>query len=441
VGQWLQLGSPIGSADQYLEGSPTDRLVYACLVVVGLIVLVNRRGQVGRFLRANGGILFFFFYCVVSLLWSDYPEVAFKRWIKAFGDLVMVLIVLSDREPSAAVKRFLSRASFLLIPLSILFIKYYSDLGRAYDKWDGKAHFTGVTTNKNTLGVICLLFGLGSAWRFLAAYQDRDGAGRTRQLIAHGAILAMVLWLFWIANSMTSFCCFLLAVALLLATNLRRVVRRPAIVHLPVAVMVAVSASVLFLGLAPGVLEMMGKNPTLTDRTEIWSVVLHLTTNPMFGTGFESFWLGPRLEKIWRVYSWEPLEAHNGYIEVYLNLGWTGVVLLAIIIAIGYRTVIAAWRLNPLAGSLRLAFFVVGVVYNFTEAAYFRMMAPAWIFFLLAITKAPKLRDPKVRASVGEDSGHDVAPTLSPVIVHNGLNVQALESFDMVRLKPRRFQL
>src|SRR5271166_3600399 len=124
VAQWLQLGQPIDSADQLLEGSPVDRAVYTGLLVVGLIVLATRGRQAGRLLRANVPILLFFLYCAMSLLWSDYPDVAFKRWTKAIGDLVMVLIVLSDREPFNAVNRLLARTGYLLIPLSILFIKY-----------------------------------------------------------------------------------------------------------------------------------------------------------------------------------------------------------------------------------------------------------------------------------------------------------------------------
>ena len=422
VSQWLQLGSPLDASGQYLEGNPLDRMVYTGLLALGLMVLVTRRRRVWRLLKANGPILLFFGYCAVSFLWSEYPDVAFKRWTKAVGDLVMVLIVLSDREPSAAVKRFLAWTSFFLIPLSVLFIKYYPDLGRSYGQWDWKTYYCGVTTNKNTLGVICLLFGLGSAWRFLAAYHGR-GKGRTGHLIAHGVILAMVIWLFWMANSMSSLACFLLASTLLLATNSRLVARRPVVVHLLIAAVVCVSVSFLFLGVGPGLLKTMGRNPTLTDRTEIWSLVLSMTKNPLFGTGFESFWLGPRLQKIWSVYSWGPEEAHNGYIEIFLNLGWMGVVLLAIVIATGYRTVIAAFRRKLPTGTLVLAYFVVGVVYNFTEAAFLRMMAPAWILFLLAITRVPESPSAKARLSVRGDSGREMSPQRAPAGDRNGVEV------------------
>jgi len=379
-------------------------------------------------LRNNGPILLFFFYCALSLFWSDFPGVAFKRWTKAVGDLVMVLVVLSDREPTAAIKRLLARTTYLLIPLSVLFIKYYPVLGKGYGRWDWKPFYTGVTMNKNTLGVICLFSGLGAAWRLIAAYRDREAERRKPQLIVQGLILAMVLWLFWMADSMTSLACFLIASALLMAMASRRLVRKTVLVHTLVAGVIIVSVSVLFLGLDPGVLATMGRNPTLTDRTEVWSVILGIAANPWFGTGFESFWLGPRLDKIWSIYSWHPAEAHNGYIEVFLNLGWIGVALLAFVIAIGYRTIISAYRQNSPTSSLRLAFFVVGVVYNFTEAAFFRMMAPAWIFFLLAITSFPEPSRQVIRTlapnSAPDDCTADVRQTsgsLSAVFISGNL--------------------
>jgi len=394
LSQWLQ--APALGAEEILEGSPIDRLVYTGLLAVGLIVLVIRGQRVGKFLRANALILLFFLYCAVSLLWSDFPDVAFKRWTKALGDLVMVLIVLTDHEPTAALKRLLARMTYVLIPLSILFIKYYPSLGRGYGIWQGEVGYTGVSTNKNTLGVICLIFGLGTMWRILATYRDRNCEGRTRKLIALGVILSMALWLFWIANSMTSLGSFLMASTLFLAANSRAAIRRPAVVHLLTAVMLVISASIVFLGVSPGVLETVGRNPTLTDRTEVWGVLLGLVRNPFLGTGFESFWLGPRLEKMWSVYWWHPNEAHNGYLEVFLNLGWMGVALLVVVIATGYRTVFRAWRNNVSTGSLKLAYFFMGLVYNFTEAAFFKMMAPAWIFFLFAITDVPEGPYPKI---------------------------------------------
>ncbi len=127
--------------------------MFAVLLAIGLAILVSRWKQLGKFVRGNEPMLFFLFFCLVSLLWSDYPDVGFKRWTKAVGDFVMVFIVLSERDPLAAIQRLLARTSYILIPLSVLLIKYYPDLGRQYGYWLGEVYYVGVTTNKNTLGV------------------------------------------------------------------------------------------------------------------------------------------------------------------------------------------------------------------------------------------------------------------------------------------------
>jgi len=415
AGQWLQEGSAAEQANQLMEGSSFDRSVYAGFIAVGLIVLLHRRRQAGRFLRANWPILLFFSYCAVSLLWSDYPGVAFKRWIKAIGDLVMVLIVVTDRDPSAAVKRLLSRLAFVLIPVSMLLIKYYPDLGTTYGPWGGPTMYTGVTMNKNTLGSTCLLLGLGSLWCLLGAFEDREAKGRSRRLIAQVIILAIALWLLWTANSMTSIACFLMASVLMLVANLRAVTRRPITVHLLIAAMLTVSASILFLGVSPEALKAMGRNPTLTDRTEVWGWLFNLVKNPWLGTGFESFWLGTRLEKLWSIYWWHPNEAHNGYIEIYLNLGRIGLTLVAVVLATGYHKIVAAYRRNLPLSRLALAYFLVGITYNFTEAALFKIQAPVWIFLLFSIVGVSAISSRKLRSSLPDSRQHS-EPLSSEVV-------------------------
>jgi len=395
VSQWLATfgyGAPVSVnlADQYLDGSPIDRGIYATLLVLGLIVLSRRVPRVQRLLWVNVPIFLFFAYSAASVIWSDYPDVASKRWIKAVGDLVMMIVVLTESDRVTAVKRLLARAAFLLIPFSVLLIKYHPEWGRTYNPHDWTWLYTGVTEGKNLLGMSCLIFGLGSVWRFLSTYKEPKSRTRSRQLIAHGVIVAMVLWLFSITNSMTSLACFLLGIALMLATSLHAVSRKPVLIHLLVVALVISSCSALFLNWG-GTLEVMGRDSSLTGRTGIWNVVLDVAQSPVIGTGFESFWLGTRLETIWTVQNgWFNgiNEAHNGYLEVYLNLGWIGILLLAGVLVSGYRVVIAGFRQDKDAGRLGLAYFVVVIIYNFTEAG-FRMLSVTWISFLLAILYVP----------------------------------------------------
>jgi O-antigen ligase len=132
----------------------------------------------------------------------------------------------------------------------------------------------------------------------------------------------------------------------------------------------------------------MGRDPTLTGRTDLWKILLSVNEHPLLGAGYESFWLGERLEKIWEILPWRANEAHNGYLEIFLNLGLVGLALLVVIIATGYRRVISGARDLSL-GPLRLGYFVAAIIYSLTEAA-FREMGPMWIVFVLAIMAVPK---------------------------------------------------
>lgn len=392
--KWLQSG-PRSAVDQF-EGNPIQRNLFTVLLVIGIMVLLRRGQKLISLLRMNAPIVLFFSYCAVSILWSDYPDVAFRRWIKALGDLMMVMIILTDPEPLAALKRFLARTGFLLVPVSVLLIKYYPDLGMAYKSADGTRVFEGVTNDKNMLGVICLLIGLGAVWRILEEFRDRRYRSN-RVLIAHGALLAMVLWLFWYANSMTSLACFVMGSGLMLATSLPLLARRPSMVHIVVMAMLAVATLALFPELGGSMVKTLGRDPTLTGRTELWKEITSMNANPLFGTGFENFWMGPRLDTIWSKHWWHPNEAHNGYLEVFLNLGWAGVALLAIVIVTGYRHAIGMLRKDPEAGRLMLAYFVVGVIYSFSEAG-FRLLNPVWICFMMAAIAVPRTPVPKTSA-------------------------------------------
>jgi exopolysaccharide production protein ExoQ len=389
VSQWFGVTLE-ASADQYLDGSPLDRNVWIALFAIGIVVLIRRGRQVASLIQANGPLVVFLIYCAISTIWSDYPAVALKRWIKALGYVSMVLIVLTDPYPVAAIRRLLARVGFLLVSVSVLFIKYYPDLGRKYHVGDWLPVYTGITTDKNALGMLCLIFGLGSVWILIGLIRNADRKRKTSVLISHCILLAMVLWLFWKANSMTSLSCFLIGTALLISTSFRTIARNRAAVQVLVVVCLIFAYGALFLNVG-GVLETMGRNPTLTGRTELWDRLLPMVGNPLFGTGFESFWLGERLETLWSIYWWQPNEAHNGYFEIYLTLGWIGVLLLGVLIFAGYGTVTRIVRTDPETGNLKLAYFVCSLVYNFTETA-FRSISLIWIFFVFAILVVPQSR-------------------------------------------------
>jgi exopolysaccharide production protein ExoQ len=388
VSLWLGMAPAVNTPEAYVEGSPIDRAVYMVLLVAGIGVLFGRAERVGPLLRRHAPILLFFFYCAVSIAWSDFPGVAFKRWTKAVGDLVMVLIILTEPDLMGVLKQLITRLGFILFPLSVLFGKYYPNLGRRLtNSWT--AEITGVTTQKNALGLICMLYGIGFLWHFVGVYQDRDRPDRRRRLLAYGTIIAMIVWLLHACNSLTSIAGLAMAGAVMWLAS--RTSRKPAVVHLLVVAVLGISLTALFFNPGGDLVGALGRDRPFSGRTLIWSLVLSQHTNPWVGTGFESFWLGSRLQALRDALPNFPISsAHNGYLEVYLNLGWAGVTLLALLLLTGYRSVITAFREDPPRGSLLLGLFLATLFEGFTEAA-FRMMSPAWIFLLLTIIAASQV--------------------------------------------------
>jgi len=389
---WLGL-SPPGDNVQ-LEGSPVDAAIFGVLLAAALVVLIMRRTRTRTFLAANWPILIYFVYCLISVSWSYHPDVAFKRWIKAIGDLAMVLVIVTDGQPVAALRRLFTRTGFLLLPTSLLFIKYYPELGRGFTA-DGDPMNTGVTTNKNTLGVTLLVISLGIFWRFLSLMREKSDPDRGRHLAAQGVLLAFGVWLLGISDSKTAISCFALGAGLMIATNLDVIRRRPARVYALCLAIFLVGGATLLFGGGTGVVQALGRKSTLSGRTDIWAAVLPAVPNAIIGAGFESFWISPAALTVWNTLAnagwWKPEvlinEAHDGYIEVYLNLGWLGVGLIAAILLSGYRRAVRAFERDPGLASLLLGYITVATVYSITEAG-FRMLDPIWVFLLLAIVTA-----------------------------------------------------
>jgi exopolysaccharide production protein ExoQ len=404
VSVWLGIGPPVGG-DVQLDGSPVDRLFFAALLIAAVCALIHRGRRIFPFVNANLPILIYFLFCLASLLWSDFPGVAFKRWTKAIGDLLMILIVVTDERPVAALRRLFSRVGFILIPLSLLFIKYFPSLGRGYDPWTGQASNSGVTLNKNMLGVMTFVLLLGALWRVLALLRkDEMPLHRSRHLLAQGALLGLGVYLLLFANSVTSNVCFVFGAVLLFATSLRFIRRHAAAVHVLVLALLVTASVGMLLGGFASLAQALGRNPTLTGRTDIWAAVIPMAPNSWVGAGFESFWLSPTVRaRLGELFPNLPLnEAHNGYIEVYLELGWVGVGLIGFILLDGYRRSVKAFRREPVLGGLLIAYVLCAIIYSLTEAG-FRMMDAIWVFFLLAVIQASSI------ATVPAPQGVDVS--------------------------------
>ena len=382
--QWLDmLGLHVG-AITVEDGSPVDAGFNAALIFGGLVVLHNRRVSVLGFIRNNRWLTIYLAYCFIAVAWSDFPFVSVKRWAKLLGDPIMALVLLTEVDPMEAIIRTIKRCAYFLLPLSVLFIKYFPNLGRSYDAWNGMAMNTGVSNNKNELGFDCWILGAVLFWNLLQVLRWERGRARRDEFVLCGALMAMNLWLLKNAHSASSLVAFLLACATMLFLGFRWVSKR----HLSAYFIMGAIAAFAFsdLGLPDKIIHLLGRNDTLTGRTDIWQVLWHWPVNPVVGTGFESFWLGDRRLQVQQSADVDMLnEAHNGYLETYLNLGFVGVGITAAMLLATYAKSRRELLRHFQFGRFRLAYLIAFMVYNWTEAA-FRMNAfPFFMFFVIAV--------------------------------------------------------
>jgi exopolysaccharide production protein ExoQ len=391
ISEWFHLSSP-GRSVTYVEGSPLDRAVLTLVLALGVMIVLGRFRQTGTILRLNLPIVLYFLFCLTSVLWSDFPDVAFKRWFRATGDVVMVLIVLTDPDWIGALRRLLVRLGNVLIPLSLLFSRWYPEFGREFSH-AGVPYWSGVTPEKNALGALCLVYGLAFLYYFLQAYQEEKSTRRGKLLKAYGVVTVIALYLLVGSQSATALACFFLAGVPMVLTFRYSAFRKPALMHSMVLGALGVAVSVLFLNMGSGVLEQMGRNATLTGRTAVWNAALSLAESPVVGTGFMSFWIGPRYRQMEELTGMPLNQAHNGYLEIYLNLGWIGVALMALVLIVAYRRVAKGVRLMSPTAYLGLAYFMVAIAENFTEAS-FGLAGPVWMGFLMTTMALPEVPRP-----------------------------------------------
>ena len=100
--EWLGiLGFQMGGVSVE-EGSPLDAACYFGLIAAGIYILSKRRVRLAEIIRNNVWLTAFLVYCLLAIVWSDFPFVAAKRWIKDLGHPIMVLIVLTELDPEEA---------------------------------------------------------------------------------------------------------------------------------------------------------------------------------------------------------------------------------------------------------------------------------------------------------------------------------------------------
>jgi exopolysaccharide production protein ExoQ len=240
------------------------------------------------------------------------------------------------------------------------------------------------------LGALCLVSGIFFFWDTITRWHRRKEVRTTRVILVNIAFIGMTLWLLNLSQSQTSTICLAIGCFVIAAAHCNFGRRHPNWVNA-----LAPTSFILYLiltlgfGMAGQLSEAVGKSANMSDRTHIWEVLLSADINPLLGAGYQSFWLGPRVQWVWaRLSGDNVLEAHSGYLQIYLELGLIGLFLLCTFLIATYRKICK--RLKPLTplSSLGLGLWTLLLFYNVTEASF--EIDLLLVSFLLAAIPTPE---------------------------------------------------
>jgi exopolysaccharide production protein ExoQ len=389
VSTWLGvLGLRGFGAATVEEGSTVDSVVYFSLILAGVYVLSKRQVDVPKVIRDNTWLTVFVVYCFLSIFWSDFPFVSFKRWIKILGHPIMVLVLFTEPDPHEAFIRLMKRCAYVLFPVSILWMKYYPTLGRRGSEWGGMTN-VGIAGAKNELGAICFIWGLFFFWHLLSVFRLEKSTVRRDECRLTAGLLLLVGYCLWKAHSSTSEISLLLGSLTILVLGLRFVNVRMVGAYAFAAIIICFVAQSAF-DVYGTVVDTTGHTSTIEGRAQLWATLLHNNSNPIFGAGFEGFWLGGRLERLWQEYWWHPTQAHNGYLELYLNLGAIGLLIFIAVILVTFQNCKQKLVENFEWGRLSTGYLVAILAHNWTEAG-FKGLSIMFLFFFLIAVKYPEI--------------------------------------------------
>jgi O-antigen ligase len=184
----------------------------------------------------------------------------------------------------------------------------------------------------------------------------------------------MIVWLLYMSHSATSIVLAVIAIGLLVVLRLKFFRRSPRrLFRVGVAVVLALALLNAQTDVKEWLILSIGRDPDLTDRAPVWAMLLDMQPHPLIGAGYESFWSGSRMAEVWARMGSEGtgiLQAHNGYIDLYLSLGLIGVSLLILAVLSGVGAIRRRLRSDYASGVLRLILVFVVLIYNYTEATF-----------------------------------------------------------------------
>lgn len=332
----------------------------------------------------------------VSKYWSIDPEVTSRRVIAmAINSAFAVYVGCIFR--GAPLPRMLMNTSLVMAIGSLIMVFAFPRIG--VHQMDNAGLWRGLWYEKNQMGLVMVVGAVSSAAVLAADHLAGNGRKPWVPLLAFGLTTLLVM----ATQSKTSLLCWLLGVGMI---GFWWLLKQGGAAITIVAVWFAVVTSSLAAWLwntdSAAILQALGKDPSLTGRTLIWEALMRrVAERPMTGYGFSAFWgvdsipaREIRLETQWPVPS-----AHNGWIDLLVQLGWPGAIFVGAVMLVSAILVIV--RLNGMGareGYWSIAYLTVFTALSLSESVLLTHANLPWILMLAIMSRAMTYDPIPVRA-------------------------------------------
>lgn len=212
-----------------------------------------------------------------------------------------------------------------------------------------------------------------------------------KQWLSCTVIISLQIALLILSNSAQAYITALVMVSILFICHcLTRFSFRYLMVILPVYAMTTLISTYVVNEQLPAILAFFGKDPGLTGRTEFWGQLLaRLSNRWILGYGVNGFWQPWRGESnpansIINANGFIPPHAHNGFLDLALNLGMVGLILFVLALLGSLRqTLMSLLSSSNLDFVIPLIFLTYVIVANISET---QLLGDGYIWYLFIFT-------------------------------------------------------
>ncbi|WP_255568062.1 O-antigen ligase [Brevundimonas sp. PAMC22021] len=316
-----------------------------------------------------------------SKYWSIDPEVTQRRVIAMAINAVFALY-LGAAFRGAALPRLLMHTCLVMAVGSLIMVFAYPQIG--VHQADNAGMWRGLWYEKNQMGLV-MVVGAASAAACLAVGDRRPWTA----LATFGLCSLLVL----ASQSKTSLLCLLLGAGFIGGVwSLRRGGAVMTVAGLWGGVLLAGGAAWLWFVDSAAVLTALGKDPSLTGRTLIWeSLMRRVAERPWTGYGFSAFWGRDSVPAAFvrQETSWPVPSAHNGWIDLLVQLGWPGAVAVGVVIAVAVGLVVfRICGMGAREGYWSGAYLAVFLLLSLSESVLLNHASLPWTLVLAILARA-----------------------------------------------------